>query len=108
MDVLRERLRPLCQRSLRSQVQAAGHISFVRRNAQTFHFDPSDSEQKLYEELSAFLKRKDTFSYGAKSNQLVILQIRKILGSSSFAVARYLETLIERLKARKAAALNMT
>ncbi|WP_374283106.1 SNF2-related protein [Novosphingobium sp.] len=108
LDVLRDRLKPVCQRSLRSQVQAAGHISFVRRNAQTFHFDPSDSEQQLYEELSAFLQRKDTVSYGATANQLVILQIRKILGSSSFAVARYLDTLIERLKARKAAALNMT
>ncbi|PTR05738.1 helicase-like protein [Novosphingobium sp. GV055] len=99
---------PVCQRSLRSQVQAAGHISFVRRNAQTFHFEPSSSEQQLYEELSHFLQREDTVSYGAKANQLVILQIRKILGSSSFAVARYLETLIERLKARKAAALSMT
>jgi ERCC4-related helicase len=108
LDVLRERLKPICQRSLRSQVQAAGHISFVRRNAQTFHFDPSDSEQKLYEDLSTFLQRKDTVSYGAKANQLVILQIRKILGSSSFAVARYLETLIERLKARKSASLSMT
>ncbi|WP_062788645.1 SNF2-related protein [Novosphingobium capsulatum] len=108
LDALRERLMPVCQRSLRSQVQAAGHISFVRRNAQTFHFEPSSSEQQLYEELSHFLQREDTVSYGAKANQLVILQIRKILGSSSFAVARYLETLIERLKARKAAALSMT
>jgi superfamily II DNA/RNA helicase len=108
LEVLRERLKPVCQRSLRSQVQAAGHISFVRRNAQTFHFDPSQAEQQLYEELSTFLQRKDTVSYGAKANQLVILQIRKILGSSSFAVARYLETLIERLKARKTAALSMT
>lgn len=108
MEVLRERLKPICQRSLRKQVQAAGHISFVRRNARTFHFEPGDAEQQLYEELSAFLQRKDTVSYGDKANALVVLQVRKILGSSTFAVARYLETLIARLSARQAATVSMT
>ncbi len=108
LEVLRDRLKPICHRSLRKQVQEAGHISFTRRNAKTFHFEPSDTEQRLYTDLSAFLQRKDTISYGDKANQLVILQVRKILGSSSFAVARYLETLIGRLQARKVASLGMT
>jgi len=38
----------------------------------------------------------------------VILQVRKVLGSSTFAVARYLEALIERLRSRKPANLAMT
>ncbi|QIG55448.1 DEAD/DEAH box helicase [Altererythrobacter sp. BO-6] len=108
LDGLRERLKPICQRTLRKQVQEAGHISFVRRNAQTFHFEPGDAEQALYEQLSKFLQRNDTVSYGDRANALVILQVRKILGSSTFAVARYLETLIARLKSRKAATLSMT
>jgi superfamily II DNA or RNA helicase len=108
MEGLRERLKLICQRSLRKQVQEAGHISFVRRNAQTFHFEPGEAEQRLYEQLSAFLQRKDTVSYGDRTNALVILQVRKILGSSTFAVARYLETLISRLNDKKAASLSMT
>lgn len=108
LDSLRERLKPICQRTLRKQVQEAGHISFVRRNAQTFHFEPGDAEQALYEQLSKFLQRTDTVSYGDRANALVILQVRKILGSSTFAVARYLETLIARLRTRKAASLSMT
>lgn len=108
LDGLRERLKPICQRSLRKQVQEAGHISFVRRNAQTFHFEPGHAEQELYDKLSKFLQRTDTVSYGDRANALVILQVRKILGSSTFAVARYLEKLIERLHARKSATLGMT
>jgi hypothetical protein len=36
LDVLRDRLKPICHRSLRRQVQEAGHISFTKRNAKTF------------------------------------------------------------------------
>lgn len=108
LDGLRSRLQPICHRSLRRQVQEAGHISFVRRNAQTFHFEPGHAEQELYDCLSKFLQRTDTVSYGDRTNALVILQVRKVLGSSTFAVARYLEALIERLRSRKAADLIMT
>ena len=108
LDVLRERLQPLCHRTLRRQVQEAGHINFRRRHAQTFSFDPSDMEIELYERISTFLQRKGTISYGEKANQLVILQIRKILGSSTFAVSRYLETLIDRLRRKERATLQMT
>jgi ERCC4-related helicase len=108
LDGLRDRLKPICQRSLRKQVQEAGHISFVRRNAQTFHFEPGDAEQELYDRLSQFLQRTDTVSYGDRTNALVILQVRKVLGSSTFAVARYLETLIGRLRSRKPATTTMT
>ncbi len=62
LDGLRERLQPICHRSLRRQVQEAGHISFVRRNAQTFHFEPGDAEQELYDCLSKFLQRTDSCS----------------------------------------------
>lgn len=108
LDVLRDRLESICHRTLRRQVQEAGHINFRRREARTFSFDPSASEIELYEGISDFLKRRDTISYGDKPNQLVILQVRKILGSSTFAVARYLETLIERLRLKQRAAIDMT
>ena len=108
LDVLKERLAPICHRTLRKQVQKAGHINFKRRNARTFTFDPSADELTLYNSLSAFLQRKDSISYGDKANQLVVLQVRKILGSSTFAVASYLDKLIERLRRKERATLDIT
>lgn len=98
---LRQRLDPICHRTLRRQVQEAGHINFTARNAVTFDFEPADKEALLYDQISEFLKRKDTVSYGDRTNQLVILQVRKVLGSSTFAVAKYLEQLIARLRAKE-------
>ena len=100
MHNLKQRLLPICYRTLRRQVQEAGHISYTSRNAVTFDFEPRDDEAKLYFKVSDFLKRKDTISYGDRTNQLVILQVRKILGSSTFAVSRYLEQLIVRLESK--------
>jgi superfamily II DNA or RNA helicase len=101
MQILKQRLAPICHRTLRRQVQEAGHINYTARNAVTFDFEPRDDEAKLYFQVSEFLKRKDTISYGDRTNQLVVLQVRKILGSSTFAVSRYLEQLIARLESKK-------
>ncbi|MBZ9952876.1 SNF2-related protein [Mesorhizobium sp. BR1-1-15] len=98
LDMLRQRLATICCRTLRRQVQEAGHINFTRRNPVIFDFEPPSREVELYEKVSEFLQRKDTISYGDRANQLVILQVRKILGSSTFAVAGYLRSLIERLE----------
>lgn len=105
---LQKRIEPVCQRTLRRQVQEAGHINFRKRTALTFDFDPFDNEITLYEQVSDFLQRSDTVSYGDRANALVLLQVRKILGSSTFAVARYLETLIGRLKLKQAASVKMS
>lgn len=101
LETLRQRLEPICHRTLRRQVQEAGHINFTKRNAVLFDFEPPSLEVLLYDKVSEFLQRKDTISYGDRTNALVILQVRKILGSSTFAVTRYLEQLIERLKKKK-------
>lgn len=108
MQILRKRLEPICHRTLRRHVQEAGHINFKRRHAGTFSFEPTEPEWRLYSELSEFLQRKDTISYGDKANQLVVLQIRKILGSSTFAVSKYLENLLARLNQKEAASIDMS
>jgi superfamily II DNA or RNA helicase len=95
--MLRDRLKPVSRRSLRRDVQAAGHIRYTNRIPATFSFEPHDDEVRLYEGLSAYLKRKDTIAFGAKPNQLVTMSVRKILGSSSFAVAQTLDSIVERL-----------
>jgi len=108
MEILRRRLEPVCHRTLRRQVQEAGQINFKRRHAVTFSFDPTEPEWELYTQLSEFLQRTDTVSYGERANQLVVLQIRKILGSSTFAISKYLETLLARLNKRQAASIDMS
>ncbi|HEY8596497.1 MAG TPA: SNF2-related protein [Devosiaceae bacterium] len=108
LDGLRQRLEVICHRTLRRQVQEAGHINFTKRNAVVFDFEPPSLEVQLYDLVSGFLQRKDTISYGDRSNALVILQVRKILGSSTFAVARYLEQLIARLRKKQRASVSMT
>src|ERR1700730_1774749 len=97
--ILRERLKPVCRRTLRKDVQEAGHINYTKRIPATFKFHPHDNEVKLYELLSAYLK--DPVAFGEKPNQLITLVVRKILGSSTFDIAETLSSIIERLKALK-------
>lgn len=106
-QLLRERLEPICNRTLRRQVQEAGHINFRKRHAVTFRFEPSEPEQQLYEALSEYLRDPTTIAYGGRNNPLVLLQARKVLGSSTFAVARYLDSLVERLRQKKTANIEM-
>ena len=98
---LRKRLLTICKRTLRRQVQQAGLIKFTERCSLTLEFEPSQNEMHLYEAVSAYLQRKDTIAFGNKANALVTLVVRKILGSSTFAVSETLGKIIERLKAHQ-------
>ena len=103
---LRARIQPIYKRHLRRDVQQAGHVSFTRRMATTFDFGPSDRETELYDRVSHYLQRPDSIAFGLRPNQLVIIQARKILGSSVVAIAGFLEKVIERLQKRQAADLS--
>lgn len=107
-QILRERLQLICHRTLRRQVQEAGHINFRQRHATTFKFEPFDSEAELYEMLSAYLQDPTTIAYGGRPNHLVVLQARKQLGSSTFSSAQYLTTLLDRLRVKQRATTDMT
>lgn len=108
LEALRSRLLPICHRTLRKQVQQAGHINFTKRHAQTFSFEPAQDEVLLYNGVSAFLKQRDSVAYGERANQLVHLQVMKILGSSTFAVGKYLEQVIARLERKQAVDTTVT
>ncbi|QIG97181.1 SNF2-related protein [Bradyrhizobium sp. 6(2017)] len=95
---LRKRLESICKRTLRRQVQQAGLIRYTERRPLTVQFDPSQNEMRLYMAVSAYLQRPDTIAFGNKPNQLVTMVVRKILGSSTFAVAETLTRITERLK----------
>lgn len=92
---LRERLQSFCARTLRRQV--VEYIQYTERNLITRHFRPSEQEHKLYEAISGFLQRDDTYSLPQQQRHLTTLIVRKLLASSSQAVAGTLETMRDRL-----------
>lgn len=100
LDSLKRRLAGFCKRTLRSQVLE--YIRYTERRALTRPFRPSDQEQALYEAISSFLQRPDTYAIPARQRTLTVLIIRKLLASSSQAVAGTLETIRARLEAMRA------
>jgi len=95
---LRERIQPICQRTLRRQVLE--YIRYTNRISITQDFTPTNDELKLYEGVSAYLQRRDSYALPAGQRSLMTLVLRKILASSSFAIANTLGSMAARL-ARK-------
>ncbi|MCL6478080.1 MAG: DEAD/DEAH box helicase family protein [Peptococcaceae bacterium] len=93
---LKRRLQGFCKRTLRSQVME--YISYTERRAITRTFRPTDQEQELYEAISAFLQREDTYAIPRRQRTMTTLILRKLLASSSQAVAGTLETIKKRLE----------
>lgn len=104
---LRRRLAPIYKRHLRRDVQEAGHVSFTKRIAVTFDFEPHDREAQLYEGVSEYLQRKDSIAFGSKPNQLVLIGARKTLGSSIAAIVLFLENVIARLRKSEVADVSV-
>jgi len=100
LDNLKRRLAGFCKRTLRSQVLE--YIRYTERRPITRPFRPSDQEQELYEAISNFLQRPDTYAIPARQRTLTVLIIRKLLASSSPAVAGTLDTIRTRLEAMRA------
>lgn len=92
---LRDRLSHFCWRSLRSQV--IEFVRFTERRLITQPFSPTDQEHKLYEAISNYLKRADTYALPSGQKHLLVLLVRKVLSSSPFAVAGTLEVMRDRL-----------
>jgi len=98
LEDLKRRLLPICHRTLRRQVQAEGGINFTKRFSITQDFTPSDDELELYDLVSAYLQDTSILAIKPAARHLVTLVVRKILASSSFAIADTLETIIQRLE----------
>ncbi len=95
---LKARLAPICHRTLRRQVLQ--YVSFTKRHALVEEFTPAESEDRLYNEVSAYLQRDNLLALPASQRCLMTLVLRKLLASSTFAIAGALDTLIARLKAK--------
>lgn len=98
--LLAGRLAPICKRTLRRQVQKAGLIKYTNRLPKTFDFTPGRLEIDLYNSVSAYLQNPDTIALGQNGRHLVTLMLRKILGSSSFAIAQTLDKMVNRLQSK--------
>jgi adenine-specific DNA-methyltransferase len=96
---LRKRLAPICHRTLRRQVLE--YIKFTQRIPITWEFFPTDDEHRLYEEVSAYLQREELFALPSGQRMLMTMVLRKLLASSSFAIADTLRGLIARLEKKK-------
>lgn len=92
---LRDRLKSVCIRNLRRQVQE--YIRYTNRIPLTIKFEPSDAEQKLYEDVSDYLQRELLYALPAGQRHLMTLILRKLLASSSYAIAGTLNSLIKKL-----------
>jgi len=97
---LKARLKPICHRTLRRQVTA--YIPFTRRLPLVEEFTPHESEDRLYELVSAYLQRDNLQALPAGQRSLMTLVLRKLLASSTFAIAGALTSISNRLKAKLA------
>lgn len=96
LDGLRQRLSGFCRRTLRNQVTE--YIRYTERRTITQPFHPTDDEHRLYEAVSAFLLRPNSYAIPYRQRHLIELILRKLLASSSLAIAGTLETMKIRLE----------
>ncbi len=95
-DDLQARLAPVCHRTLRRQV--VEYVSYTNRVPVTQEFWPSAAEQDLYDMVSEYLRRPELQALPASQRTLMVLVMRKLLASSTFAIAGALDSLARKLQ----------
>ncbi len=94
-DELKSRLSPICIRTLRRQVLE--YIRYTNRIPITQEFYPSVEEQTLYDLVSGYLQSEKLFALPPSQRSLMTLILRRLLASSTYAIAGTLEALANRL-----------
>lgn len=97
-DLLRERLKPVCHRTLRRQVTA--YVPYTKRHAILQEFSPDEAEDRLYNLVTDYLQRDNLQALPSSQRALMTLVLRKLLASSSFAIAGALTSISDRLQLR--------
>lgn len=95
---LRERLKPVCHRTLRRQVTA--YVPYTKRFPIVEEFTPEESEDRLYNLVSNYLQRDNLQALPASQRTLMTLVLRKLLASSTFAIASALTSMANRLQTK--------
>jgi hypothetical protein len=97
LDGLRSRLADFCKRTLRKDVTE--YISYTRRLPHTQKFRSTDDEHRFYEAVTDYLTREDSYAIPRRQRHLTELVLRKLLASSSQAIAGTLGVMKLRLEA---------
>lgn len=97
-QILKERLKPVCHRTLRRQVTA--YVPYTKRHAILEEFSPDEAEDRLYNLVTAYLQRDNLQALPASQRTLMTLVLRKLLASSTFAIAGALTSIANRLQKR--------
>lgn len=93
---LKSALQPVLYRTLRRDV--GKYMDFKKRICKTIDFRLTSEESTLYDLVNTFLKRDELYSIPTANRGLIILVIRKLLASSSFALVETFEILKKRLE----------
>jgi len=93
---LKRELIPVLYRTLRRDV--GKYMDFKKRECRTIDFELSPDEVELYMRVNNFLKRDVLYSIPNANKGLIVLVIRKLLASSSYALIETFEVLKNRLQ----------
>jgi ERCC4-related helicase len=92
---LRQRLEPVCKRTLRRQVLE--YINYTNRIAIVEEYYPTESEAALYDFVSEYLQSPKLYALPNSQRQLMTLILRKLLASSTYAISGTLQALETKL-----------
>jgi ERCC4-related helicase len=94
-EELRGRLLSVCKRTLRRDVRQ--FVKFTNRLALVQDFEPNPDEVRLYGMVDEYLRRPRLYALPDRQRALMTMVLRKLLASSSFAIAHTLNGLCESL-----------
>jgi superfamily II DNA/RNA helicase len=92
---LKEKLKPIVKRTLRQDVRE--FVPYRERIPITQQFIPTKEEKTLYNNVLEYLRSENIYALPKAQKHLMESVMFKLLGSSSFAIAKTLEALIKRL-----------
>ena len=93
---LKERLAPVCKRTLRRQVLE--YVNYTNRIAIVEEFYPYKEEVELYDLVTEYLRSPVLYALPASQRNLMTLILRKLLASSTFAIQGTLQGLAGKLE----------
>ncbi|TGL86896.1 DEAD/DEAH box helicase [Leptospira congkakensis] len=96
LQLLKNRIEGICKRTLRKQVLE--YIKYTKRIPITKEFIPNADEDRLHEWISAYLQRENLAALPKSQRKLMTLILRKLLASSTYAIAGTLQALVDRLE----------
>ncbi len=99
---LKQRLSPICKRTLRKQVLE--YVKYTNRHALVQEFIPTPEEQRLYDVVSEYLRQPTLYALPASQRSLMTLILRKLLASSTYAISDTLNGLALKLETAAAQA----